>query len=126
MAGEADTVIVDLRSAQGMSRSVNGPRPTDLNTEFPGTRVTKSPFGIAPQKTASGKPGPAPLLVLIDSGDGKADEIARALKASGNRRFVILAGGEEMLARKGKAGLQRSGSVVTVSESQAAAINTNR
>jgi hypothetical protein len=66
------------------------------------------------------------LLVLIDSGDGKADEMARALKANGNKRFVILAGGEEMLARKGKAGLQRSGSVVTVSESQAAGMNTNR
>ena len=125
VAGEADTVIVDLRSPQ-VSKTASGPRPTDLSAEFPGARVAKSPFGISPQKTASGKPGPAPLLVLIDSGDGKADEIARALKANGNRRFVILAGGEEMLARKGKAGLQRSGSVVTVSESQAAAIKTNR
>lgn len=125
VAGEADTVIVDLRSAQGMSKTASGPR-TDLSAEFPGARVTKSAFGVTPQKTASGKPGPAPLLVLIDSGDGKADEVARALKANGNKRFVILAGGEEMLARKGKAGLQRSGSVVTVSESQATAINTNR
>ncbi len=126
VAGEADTVIVDLRSSKGISKAVNGPRPTDLTAEFPGARVAKSAFGIVPQKTASGKPGPAPLLVLIDNGDGSADEIGRALKANGNKRFVILAGGEEMLARKGKAGLQRSGSVVTISESQAGAINTNR
>jgi rhodanese-related sulfurtransferase len=126
VAGEGDTVIVDLRSAQGMSKTASGAGPTELSAEFPGARVTKSPFGITPQKTASGRPGPAPLLVLIDSGDGKADEMARALKANGNKRFVILAGGEEMLARKGKTGLQRSGSVVTVSESQAAGMNTNR
>ncbi len=124
---DASTVLVDLRTAGGPVKTAASPRPQlDLAAEFPGAQVTKSPFSVGPQKTASGKPGASPLLVLIDKGDGSADQIGRALKANGNQRFVILVGGEEMIARKGKAGLERSGSVYTTDTPPTTLHNTNR
>jgi hypothetical protein len=54
---------------------------------------------------ATSKP---PLLVLIDSGNGTAQRMARALKANGIERFAILGGGEEILAHKGRPGLSRT------------------
>jgi hypothetical protein len=40
--------------------------------------------------------------------------MARVLKANGIKRFVVLAGGEEMIARKGQSGLDRVGSSIVV------------
>ncbi len=51
-----------------------------------------------------------PLIVLVDDGDGTAEAQARQLKAAGTHNFVILAGGEAILARHGQAGLQRTAS----------------
>jgi len=53
-------------------------------------------------------------MVLIDGGgpDNSAQEMARTLKANGIKRVVILAGGEEILSRGGKPGLQRTGITV--------------
>ncbi len=127
LAADTSTVLVDLRAPLEPSKTATGQAgQTDLAAEFPALRVTKSPFSVGPQKTAAGTAGPAPLLILIDNGDGSAEAIGRALRANGSQRFVILAGGEEMLARKGKTGLQRSGSVVTVNDPRTAVTNTNR
>jgi len=114
-----DFVIVDLRQPSAPSKTALGttvPR-SDLGAEFPGSRVVKDPFAAsAPRKNANGAANAAsPLLVLVDSGDGTAQEMGRALKANGNKRFVILAGGEEMIQRKGKTGLERSGSTAVFS-----------
>ncbi len=118
-----EVVLVDLRQ-QSSGRAVKSPGVpaaplTDLKAEFPGAAVTASPFqgGRSVRSlTGGGKP---PLLVLIDKGDGTAEKMARALKANGVKRFVILAGGEEILARRGEKGLQRAGviSVETGGES---------
>lgn len=116
-----DVVLVDLRKtpavATGKAAAKEAAAPfTDLSAEFPSARLTTSPFQIpaVAKKTASPATAAPPLLVLIDNGDGSAQEAARALKANGNTRFVILAGGEEILARKGESGLQRSGTTITV------------
>jgi rhodanese-related sulfurtransferase len=85
-------VLVDLRRDQG------GPL-TDLAAEFPGLEVVKS----APD-------GGTALVVFVDSADGAAGAAARRLKASGNTKYAILAGGELSLARQGKRGSQRIGS----------------
>jgi hypothetical protein len=53
--------------------------------------------------------GAAPILVLIDNGDGVAQKTARELRAQGNTRVVILAGGEMTIARQGERGSQRTG-----------------
>lgn len=114
-----DVVLVDLRTEPRMSRQsdtgTNTPptRPlTDLRQAFPKARgVSRSPFDL-PQTRQSGNAqgGKPPLLVLVDNGDGaSAGAMARALKANGIKRVVILAGGEEILARGGRAGLQRAG-----------------
>lgn len=103
----ADMVLVDLRAA---STAPSGPALqslplTDLQKEFPGATVTKSPFDLQSRQGAGARP---PVLVLIDNGDGEAaQKYARTLKANGMGRVRILAGGEQILARGGQPGLQR-------------------
>lgn len=117
-ASPDDLVLVDLRTAPTTSspgrKSGEPAAPlTDLRAEFPGAPVTKSAFSV-PSTRKSGTPGAGgtPLLVLVDNGDGTAEQTARALKANGVTRFVILAGGEQTLARQGQPGLQRLGQTV--------------
>jgi rhodanese-related sulfurtransferase len=99
-------VLLDLRKPPAA-----GARPlTDLSAEFPQMRRAQSRDEAA--RGASGGPS---LMVLIDSGDGTAEEEARKLKAGGSHNYVILAGGELILARKGQAGLQRHGTETTIS-----------
>jgi rhodanese-related sulfurtransferase len=111
-----EMVLVDLRKPRRQIRQdADGDTPappplTDLGAEFPGAPITKSPFNL-PQarQSASGQPLPAPVLVLIDDGDGAAQEMARKLKANGMTRVVVLAGGELTLSRGGRPGLLRTG-----------------
>jgi rhodanese-related sulfurtransferase len=109
-----EMILVDLRKPRLQVRQdANTPAPpplTDLASEFPGAQITKSPFNL-PQarQSASGQPLPAPVLVLVDDGDGAAQETARKLKANGITRVVVLAGGELTLSRGGRPGLLRSG-----------------
>ncbi|MEW6157836.1 MAG: rhodanese-like domain-containing protein [Verrucomicrobiota bacterium] len=107
-----EVVLVDLRKPAATPNAVKAaaaPPLTDLAKEFPGARVTKSAFSLPQARQSLSGSGAAPLLVLIDNGDGSAQETARKLRAGGQKRVVILAGGEEILARGGKAGLQRQG-----------------
>jgi len=119
-----DVVLVDLRKEPVQSRQSSADAPaatppeplTDLRQEFTKVRgITRSPFDL-PQSRQSGGGGaaPPPLLVLIDSGDGSAQTMARTLKANGITRYVVLAGGEATVARKGRAGLERAASTVVV------------
>ncbi|MCX8155474.1 MAG: rhodanese-like domain-containing protein [Verrucomicrobiae bacterium] len=112
---DRDVVLVDLRTApstapaRGLAAPAQPETPlTDLKAVFPRFPVTQSPLSLA-QRAKAEKSTP-PLLVLIDRNDGKAQETARLLRAAGMTRFVILAGGEEALARRGEPGLQRAGS----------------
>jgi len=91
-------VLLDLR--KGPARDAQS--LTDLNVEFPGMRRAGS-RAEATQAVA----GSTPTIVLIDNGDGTAEAEARKLKAGGTHGYVILAGGEPLLARHGQAGLQR-------------------
>lgn len=124
----ADVVLVDLRQSKAAAHAAGNeaapPPLTDLPSEFPGARVVHSPFEASPVH-ASAAGGTPPLLVLIDNGDGSAKNMARALKANGNTRFVILAGGEQILAVHGQAGLQRMGSSVTIRRSSGAPPTTS-
>ncbi len=95
-ARAAAVTLVDLR------RPRSAKPLTDLTQEFPGVRQVKS----APEKAVAAD---EPMLVLIDSADGTAEQTARVLKASGSKRYVILVGGETTLERKGERGLQRNG-----------------
>ncbi len=125
MTTMSDVVLVDLRhdnvvSRQGVNSSTNVSQTslTDLGKEFPRVRIAPSPFSIPLVKqSAAERRDSAPLLVLIDMGNGigVAETAARDLKANGYHRVVILAGGEQTLARQGQPGLQRRGlgSVIT-------------
>jgi rhodanese-related sulfurtransferase len=112
VAKPEEVVLVDLRHEPVAKANIaaTGESLTDLGKEFAGMRTRKSPFGgSGATKAAVDGSSPAPLLVLIDSGDGKAEEMARALRANGIKRYAILAGGELILARHGQAGLRREG-----------------
>lgn len=127
-----DAVIVDLRRAKketaskgrsrkGLPEGIDQDTLTDLSAEFPEARVIYSPFeeGTGEKvKDFSDDTPTAPRLkrqqssgsgfyILIDNGDGAAEDMARRMKASGIRSFAILAGGEEILKRKGNPGLER-------------------
>ncbi|HEX7863033.1 MAG TPA: rhodanese-like domain-containing protein [Verrucomicrobiae bacterium] len=115
----SDVVLVDLRKQPEKklsAASVNAPAQaaaptalTDLAAAFPGKRVTKSAHKDPKQMSAKSVGVPQPIMVLIDNGDGTAQETARELRAQGNQRVVILAGGETAVARQGQRGLQRTG-----------------
>ena len=92
-------VLYDLRKP---ARAASPPL-TDLNAEFPNRKQARSATEVAQKAT-----GTSPLVVLIDNGDGIAEQEARRLKISGVHNYVILAGGELILARHGQAGLQRN------------------
>lgn len=122
-AEDGNVVLVDLRTPpplarQGVASSEN--QPVSLTEKFPGKPVVKSPFEVAgvpgSGKLARQSDKPLPLMVLIDDGDGKAQEMAQVLKANGVRRVVVLAGGERILERDGAAGLQRMGMGATEAE----------
>ena len=119
-----NVVLVDLRkrpapAPQTLSKAAAVSALTDLATEFPHAKITKSPFAAPVQRLSGGGAAASvpPLLVLIDNGDGSAQETARQLKANGVKRFAILAGGEEMIVRKGEPGLNRQGSSIVVQQS---------
>lgn len=119
-ASATELVLVDLRKPAPQTGNPNAAADenpaakksmSDLSKIFPNARVTKSPFEATQQRQGAQADAPANplLLVLIDNGDGSAQATARALRGNGNQRVVILAGGEEIIARDGKAGLQRQG-----------------
>ena len=122
-AQSSGVVLVDLRKApvqarQGASDAAAVPEPlTDLRKEFPAAGVASSPFSLPQTRQSAG--ALPPLIVLIDSGDGAAQKMGAALKANGISRFVILAGGESILARHGQPGMQRIGSSTSPPEPSA-------
>lgn len=116
----SNVVLVDLRkepqqekrlaAASSTPVAEKGSGLTDLTKAFPGKSITKSPHARSQQLSAkSVGSASSPILVLIDNGDGSAQQTARELRAQGNPRVVILAGGELTIARQGARGLQRAG-----------------
>lgn len=128
-----DVVLVDLRQADSSDSktsaksTVSTNRLSDLRTEFPSARITRTPFQIPGARVglSDASPAPQPLLVLIDNGDGAAYETARALRANGVTRYVILAGGEQAIQRQGQKGSQRIGSNAILSGSSVTAPKSN-
>ena len=100
---------------EGAAEATDDGSLTDLASAFPGMRVRRSPFGQGSGRTAMGEtPGDevggqahSEVFVLIDNGDGRAEAMARRLRAAGIKRFVILAGGEEALSREGRPGIMK-------------------
>lgn len=105
----------------GLAAEDSGGGNTDLAKLFPDARIKRpgkssgnkeGTFGLASDSgnenlKAAAK---AELTVVIDDGDGSGAELVRSLRASGNRRVVLLAGGETILQHEGKPGLGRQSS----------------
>ncbi len=103
---------------------------TDLASVFPDADIVRpggAASGQAVPLSGAGEDAARPLsevepdeqlLVLIDRGDGKAEETARQLRASGNRRVVVLVGGETILRHKGRPGLERLSTPVSPVDAQ--------
>ncbi len=100
-----DVVLIDLRASAKGGAGKGEEQSVDLIDEFPGVSVIDSPFiGGIRAKGPAGKGSASPLYVLIDRGDGKVEKVARKMRAAGIGSFVILAGGESIIARKGRSG----------------------
>jgi rhodanese-related sulfurtransferase len=119
-----DIVLVDLRNPDERegngeplpSASISSAPLTDLSQKFPGrnkiklnrrlnSENKKGGFSISPitgRKDGHHKK----LYVLIDSGDGESEKVARRLRAAGIKRVAILTGGERILNRDGQSGLK--------------------
>jgi rhodanese-related sulfurtransferase len=110
-AGNPDIVLVDLR---GPAKEAGTKGRTALEDKFAGHRRIKVERGTKLKGSAAdvsgvirgiGGRGNAHryLCVLIDNGDGQAEEMARRLHAAGITRVAILTGGENAVVREGKA-----------------------
>ena len=106
-AGNPDIVLVDLRSPSN--------NLTDLSEAFPGLdsirlhrnlRSAGKEWDIS-TVTLTGRKDThyRRLYVLIDDGNGEAGKVAHRLKAAGIKRMAILTGGEQILRRGGRPGL---------------------
>jgi rhodanese-related sulfurtransferase len=109
-AAGAEAGLTDLRQAFPQARFIEpslpeeGAAPAALSAD-----QKRSARASAGARAARGIKPEHGLLVVVDHGDGSAEELARLLRASGNRRVVILAGGEEILRHEGRPGLGRWG-----------------
>lgn len=92
----------------------------DLISMFPGVRILDLSSEIVPdqERGAARLFSRAPELVrakkdhrdfyvLIDNGDGSAEDLARSMRAAGVKRIAILPGGEKTLLRKGQPGNEK-------------------
>ncbi len=119
-----DVIVMDLRTAEsppeagtvGLAGGTMESALTNLGSLLPGARVVRNETAkpgtiqIAGSSQASPLEGVDPaeeLIVVVDDGDGSGEALVRSLRAAGNRRVVLLAGGEEILKRQGRPGLER-------------------
>jgi rhodanese-related sulfurtransferase len=91
-------VLFDLRKPA----AVGDPALTDLSREFPTFKPAKT---CAEAVRAAGGQS---TVVLVDSGDGTAEQTARLFKAGGTFNYAILAGGELALSHHGQTGSEHA------------------
>ena len=118
-AGNAEIVLVDLRSRQPAAGASQGPkapeaaqRLTDLNRKFSGhaviqpdrrKRAGKNRWDVSSVIRKSDRGSRHRYhYVIIDDGDGEGEKVARRLFAAGVKRVSILTGGERILRREGR------------------------
>ncbi len=117
-----DMVLVDIRHMKNSGRTagqdtvqIDDENLSDLSEKFPNTEIMTpdhralgsgtdgEDISIAAFSDAE-RIGHNRVYVLVDSGDGKAEKMARRLHGAGIRQVVILIGGERILQRKGQSG----------------------
>ena len=116
-------VIIDVRrdpAAVALARGVPAKEKLNLGdfrqARVPRAQVSRNAFDHL-SRIRNNKKGfdKAPsLLVVIDNDDQSAMATARRIQQSGYKRVVVLAGGEEIIRRQGRAGLARQGAAAPV------------
>ena len=118
-----NVVIVDVRRDLTPLANAKGETPKeklDLGTfwqkSLPRASVTTDAFGqLARLKGGERRFSGAPsLIVVIDNDHESAMSTARRIQQSGYKRVVVLAGGEEIIRRDGRAGMARQGAAAPV------------
>jgi rhodanese-related sulfurtransferase len=122
--GNQNMVLVDMRLAvkkkvkTGRDTAAgDNPNLSDLSEKFPDLEVitldrkntnysTKGDEISLSKFSGTKRGGDDKVYVLIDSGDGKSEDVARRLYGSGLNQVVILIGGERILQREGRQGSQ--------------------
>lgn len=125
-ANNPDVILVDLRSLGGeekekkvASRTLphSGEELSNISEHFPGLRIItpdrrhglpgrKAGDASIPALAVIKEKGYDGVYVLIDRGDGKAEQVARRLHAAGIRNVALLVGGEQVLQRYGQPGFK--------------------
>lgn len=117
-ADNSHLVLVDMRRWNGEEdRNESEANLSDLSGKFPGLEIltlenrggdSGGKNGDIPIAAIVGHRGPRHdrIYVLIDSGGGEAERLARRLHAAGITEIAILLGGEEALKREGRPGFQ--------------------
>jgi rhodanese-related sulfurtransferase len=82
----SDILLLDIRKHKNRNRSL-----TELNHRYPNIPVVYSPFYHNRKRLKSGNS----LYVIIDNGDGAAEQMAHQMKSAGLKHFVILTGGDQ-------------------------------
>ena len=110
-----ELVLIDLRDKNSNNKTSIKSELTDLSARFPGTRIVSHELKTKNLKkrqkyfpipeTISEDKSHLNLYVLIDNGNEDSLIMAKRLKASGIKRFLILAGGEESIIRNGQSEL---------------------
>ncbi len=108
-------VLVDIRAFRKKTKNVpmdeSKVKMSNIAALFPGVEIIKPE--VAPQRFNSKKQRIAvssflknqnTVYVIIDNGDGKAEEVARQLAGASIQQNLILLGGELILRRAGQAG----------------------
>lgn len=94
-----------LRPTVASARPATAGAGTDAATISEDAAVT-----LANAASALADDAPADRLLVIVADDARtADETARRLRSGGQRRFAVLVGGTDAIAREGKPGLDRLG-----------------
>jgi rhodanese-related sulfurtransferase len=112
--GGNGVVLVDVRAANPQ-RAKFDLRPFQ-RTRVPQAGVTARPFDELKRIKGNNptfRHAPS-LLVVSDDDNTSAQKVAERIRASGYKRVVVLAGGEEIIKREGRAGLTRSGSAASI------------
>jgi phage shock protein E len=118
-----DVVIVDVRRDPASIAPTTGEPPTEkLNLatfrqeSVPAATVTSDAFTqLSRLRSDATRYVRAPsLFVVIDNDNASAMETALRIQQSGYKRVVVLAGGEEIIRRKGRPGLSRQGAAAPV------------
>ncbi len=110
-AGGGGKGDAESHQAAGEEGDASGELKRFCRHDLPGANISHNPSGLL-RRIKEDPTGAGPLIVLVDDDNRSAIEAARRMHAAGYKRAVALAGGAEIIRRRGKSGFKRVGGVL--------------